>query len=150
MRRAVESDTPIAGVARTIQLVVGPVFLLSAVGGMLVVLTSRLARIMDRARSLDAKAMAAPPGQGASMKADALLLSRRARLINAAITLCTLTALTICAVVASLFLSAFLGFDAAGLIATLFVGAMALLFSGLLCFLREIFLGTASLRIGSK
>jgi len=47
-----------------------------------------------------------------------------------------------------MFLGAFLAFNAAIPVAVLFVGAMATFFVGLLFFLREIFIATASLRIG--
>ena len=57
-------------------------------------------------------------------------------------------ALLVCAVVAALFLGAFAGFDASIPVALLFIGAMVTFFCGLLSFLREIFLATASLRIG--
>ena len=68
-------------------------------------------------------------------------------LINVAITFCTITAILVCAVVATLFVAAFLRFDASVLIATLFVAGMSTFILGLLFFLREIFLATASLRI---
>jgi hypothetical protein len=42
-------------VAHAIQLAVAPVFLLSAIGAMLAVMTSRLGRIIDRARDLEAR-----------------------------------------------------------------------------------------------
>jgi hypothetical protein len=40
-------------VAHAIQLAVAPVFLLSAIGAILVVMTNRLSRIIDRARILE-------------------------------------------------------------------------------------------------
>ncbi len=42
----------ILDVAHSIQLAVAPVFLLSAVGVVLTVLTNRMTRIIDRARSV--------------------------------------------------------------------------------------------------
>ena len=45
----------ISGVAHAIQLAVAPVFLLTAVGALLGVITNRLARVIDRARILEAK-----------------------------------------------------------------------------------------------
>lgn len=40
-------------VAHAIQLAVAPVFLLSGIGAMLVVMTNRLGRIIDRARVIE-------------------------------------------------------------------------------------------------
>jgi hypothetical protein len=77
-------------------------------------------------------------------------LIHRARLIGPAITLCTATALLVCTVIAVLFLSAFLHFDASVAVALLFIAAMFAFFLGLLWFLREILVATSSLRIGSR
>jgi hypothetical protein len=76
--------------------------------------------------------------------------SRRAKLVSRAIPLCTTTALLICTVIAVLFLSAFVRFDTSIPVAVLFIAAMTTFFFGLLWFLREIFLATASLRFRTK
>lgn len=47
-----EPGDHLAEIARTIQLAVAPVFLLTALGTLLNVLTNRLARVVDRARFL--------------------------------------------------------------------------------------------------
>jgi hypothetical protein len=74
------------------------------------------------------------------MAADELrALARRARLISRSTTLCTTTALLVCAVIAVLFLGASLKLDAATSVALLFITAMAVFFLGLLMFLGEIF-----------
>jgi len=78
------------------------------------------------------------------------VLSRRAKLIGRAVTLCTTTALLVCTVIAVLFLSAFLRFDAPIPVALLFIAAMLCFFLGLLWFLREIYLATMNLRIGPR
>lgn len=142
-------DTAIVAVGRAIQLSVAPVFLLSGIGAMLAVMTNRLARVVDRARGVEARLESATPVERATAERDLAVMSRRARLINVAITLCTITALFVCGVVAALFVGAFLGFNAAIPVAVLFVGAMTTFFIGLLFFLREIFLATANLRIGA-
>lgn len=49
-----ESDT-ISAVAHVIQLSVAPVFLLAGIGSILNVLAHRLARVVDRARSIEAE-----------------------------------------------------------------------------------------------
>jgi Protein of unknown function (DUF2721) len=52
--------------------------------------------------------------------------------------------------VAPFFLGTFLGFDASVAVALLFVAAMTSFFFGLLWFLKEIFVATRNLRIGSR
>jgi hypothetical protein len=75
------------------------------------------------------------------------VLSRRARFINLAITLCTLCALMVCVVIMTLFVAVLMRVDASRLVAGLFIVAMLTLIGGLLAFLQEIFLATASVRI---
>jgi hypothetical protein len=137
-------------VAHAIQLAVAPVFLLSGIGAMLAVMTSRLGRVIDRARVLEARLENASPASQTTLRADLATLSKRAKLIGRSITLCTATALLVCTVIAILFLSAFLRFDASIPVALLFVAAMSAFFLGLLWFLREIYVATVSLRIGSR
>ena len=137
-------------VAHVIQLSVAPVFLLSGIGAMLAVMTSRLSRIIDRARVLETRLEEAGPDAAVALREDLATLSQRARLIGPAITLGTATALLVSMVIAVLFLSAFLHFDAGLVVAALFILAMVAFFLGLLWFLREIFVATRSLRIGSR
>ena len=144
----VQQSSGITAVAHAIQLAVAPVFLLSGIGAMLAVLTSRLSRIIDRARTLEERLAASPPDLAAQIHAQLSALARRAQLISRAITLCTITALLVCAVIATLFLGAFARFDTSVPVAMLFVAAMVTFFAGLLFFLREIFVATANLRIG--
>ncbi|HUP40554.1 MAG TPA: DUF2721 domain-containing protein [Vicinamibacterales bacterium] len=143
-------EMAISPIAHVIQLSVAPVFLLSGIGAILAVMTSRLGRIIDRARVLEERLEHAPSERAAAIEADLLTLTYRARLIGPAITLCTATALLVCTVIAVLFLSAFLQFDASVPVALLFVAAMLAFSIGLLWFLREIVVATSNLRIASR
>lgn len=143
-----QQDITFVAVAHAIQLAVAPVFLLSGVGAVLVVLTNRLGRVIDRGRTLENRLPASLPDAVGVIHAEMKLLSNRACLIGRAITLCTITALFVCAVIATLFLGAFARFNASVPVALLFVAAMLAFFCGLLVFLREIFIATAALRIG--
>ena len=145
-----DQDTAIATVGHAIQLSVAPVFLLSGIGAMLAVMTNRMARIVDRGRLHETHLLDAAPEEAVRLHDQLAVLSRRAKLINRAITLLTITALFVCAVVATLFIGVFLSFNVAIPVAMLFVAAMATFFVALLFFLREIFLATASLRIGPQ
>lgn len=131
-----------------IQLAVAPVFLLSGVSAMLAVLTNRLARIIDRGRNVEAGLPRAAPETGPAMRDELAVLARRARLINWAISLCTVCALLICAVIVALFLGPFLRLNLSAAVAWVFIAAMIALCSGLVSFLREIFVATRHLRIG--
>src|SRR5207253_1825331 len=108
----VQQSPGITAVAHAIQLAVAPVFLLSGIGAVLAVLTNRLSRIIDRGRTLEAQLATSPPDRAAKFQVELATLSRRAQLIGRAITLCTVTALLVCTVIATLFLGAFARFDA--------------------------------------
>lgn len=141
--------TDVSNISHAIQLAVAPVFLLTGIGALLGVMTNRLARVIDRARTLEARLVGAPPEDAPGIMSHLGILSRRAKYINLAITLCTMTALLVCTVIAILFLGAFISFDLTIPLSLLFIAAMCMLVLGLVLFLREIFLATASLRIGS-
>ena len=138
----------VGAVAHVIELAVAPVFLLTAIGTLLSVMTNRLARIIDRARVHEAKLETAEPMALAKLHEALATLSRRADLIGQAIFLCTATALLVCTVIAMLFLGDYLRYDISLPVAALFILAMLLLTIGLISFLREIFIAKASLHIG--
>ena len=139
----------IAAVAHVIQLAVAPVFLLSGISGMLVVMTNRLARVVDRARALEATLSIDTPTP-TPVHTELTTLARRAKLVSGAITLCTVTALLVSAVIATLFLGDFVRFDVSFVVALLFLASMAAFFAALILFLREILIATRTMRIGPQ
>jgi len=141
---------PIATIAHVIQLSVAPVFLLTGIAGLLNVLTGRLARVIDRARVIERDLLSGDASEEGAAHERLRTLAVRARWINIAISLCVASAIFVASVVAVLFASAFWGSDYRGLVAGLFVSAMAALIVGLVYFLREISLATSSLRIGRQ
>lgn len=145
-----QAGSPIADIARVIQLSVAPVFLISGIAALLSVLSGRLARLVDRARVLEALAHAQAEAVPEAVHDELDILSRRSKLIYRAITLGTSSALLICFVVASLFISALLEFPISKIVGGLFIAAMFALIATLLFFLREVFLATRTLRIGLK
>ena len=137
----------ISTVAHVIQLAVAPVFLLTGVGAILAVLINRLARVVDRFRTLERRLPDTEEVCLAPTKTEMLILTRRARLIHWAISLCTICALFVCVVIAALFIGSMIGVDLSATIALLFVAAMLTLIAGLLSFLREITLATGSIHV---
>jgi hypothetical protein len=136
-------------IAHLIQVALTPIFLISAIGVTLNVLTSRLARIVDRARVMEAQAGSlAHQSVGAELSRQLGVLAHRARWINAAITLITLSALFIALVVVMLFVNAFLRWDLSAFIACMFILSMLSLAAALLAFLIEVRIATITLRIG--
>ena len=135
-------------IARAIQLSVAPVFLLTAIGTTIAVLTNRLSRIVDRARILEERLVSTTVQGEAAMQAELAALSQRAKLINLAITLGTVCALLICLMIASMFIGVFLSLNLAIFVSLLFVTAMFFFIGALLAFLREIYTAVKTLRIG--
>jgi hypothetical protein len=142
-------EPAISSVAHAIQLAVAPAFLLTAIGAMLGVMTTRLARTIDRARLIE-DWVKGDPMLVAEHRAEVDVLRRRARLIGVTIGLGTFAALLIASVIGVLSLGAFVSFDASEVVALLFIVAMLSLIVALLLFLREIYVATASLRIGPR
>jgi hypothetical protein len=141
-------------IAHLIQVALTPIFLISAIGVTLNVLTSRLARVVDRARAMEDRlqgvdALAQPTtGEGRELHRQLQVLARRARYINAAVTLITISALFIAFVVVMLFVNAFLRWDLSAFIAIMFILSMLSLCASLLAFLIEVRIATNTLRIG--
>lgn len=138
----------ITDIAHSIQLAVAPVFLLSAVGTTLAVLTNRLARIVDRARNLEALLPAIAEALAGDIHGELSVLSRRARMIQRAIALSTLCALLICIVIVALFAGAALGRDLSQPIVILFIAGLFAFIGALLGLLLEIRAATTSLHFG--
>jgi di/tricarboxylate transporter len=142
-------ESGLTEIAHVIQLAVAPVFLLTGVAGLLSVLTSRLARIIDRSRVLEAVLVDQDENEHSSLVRELVVLGRRSRAVNLAIALVTLAALLVCAVIAALFLGVFFAFDASTEVGGIFITAMLALIVGLIAFLREIHLANLGLRISS-
>jgi hypothetical protein len=138
-------EIQLGDISHIIQLAIAPVFLLTGVGTNLLVLTNRLARIIDRSRVLEERLDTAAAAVQSECLAEIDILFRRAHLINRAITLSTSCALLICVVIAALFLGDALGLQLATFIAMLFVLAMLALIGSFFYLLREIFVATGSL-----
>ena len=131
---------PFSDIAHVIQLAIAPVFLLNAVGAIIGVLAARLARIVDRMRSLEEPGP--PPGvrHAPWVQAELLVLERRMRLIYVSIGLAVACALFVGLLIVVAFVDAFLKADLTRVVALLFVAAMASFICSLIVFLREIFL----------
>ena len=73
------SDVHVSGISHIIQLAVAPVFLLSGIGAMLAVMTGRIGRIVDRTRVLEPLLAESDGPQRTAIQAELSRLSRRAR-----------------------------------------------------------------------
>ena len=131
-------------VSHIIQLSIAPVFLLTGVGTKLSVLTSRLARIIDRARAVEGL-LDENQNDKDNLEAELDELYQRSYLINRAITLSTSCGLFVCLVIALLFMGDATGVALDKWIASLFVCGVLSLIGSFIYFMREIFVATRTL-----
>ena len=141
----------IEAIAEVIQLAVAPVFLLAGIAGLLGVFSTRLARIIDRARVIERRIpQAKNDEQRTLLRRETTVLWRRIALINWAIRLCISGALCVCLVIMTLFLGEFVAVNIAVVVAVLFVLAMVLIVAGLMFLLSEVSLSTRHMREGME
>jgi hypothetical protein len=122
----------------TLQLAVGPVILISGVGLILLSMTNRFGRIIDRSRILAEDLRRAPRAAHPKIVAQLRILSDRARLLRAGIALAALSVLLAAILIISLFLGALLQLGMAVLIVVLFVLCLLSLILSLLLFMSDI------------
>lgn len=142
--------TSINAVANIIQLAVAPVFLLAGVAGILNVMAARLARIVDRARSLELDVPKAGAVERERELKELVILDRRMTMAHWAIGLCTFAALLVCVVVMVLFVAVLSALQYAIPVALLFIGAMVSVTLGLLLFLAEVTIATRWVRVSDQ
>ena len=141
------SDQTIYDISHVIQLSVAPVFLLTAIGTILGVLSNRLARSVARARALNERLEDSPGNRLPAIRAEMGTLAQRRRMVNLAITFGTTAALLVCVSIATVFLGAVMRANVAVAVASLFILAMAAFVAALVCFLREVLLAVRSLHL---
>ena len=134
-------------ISSAVQLALAPVFLLTAIGGLLNVMVHRLSRVVDRARHLEGQIAGYPAERRRLAMGDLAVLAKRMSAANWAIALCTMSALLVCIVVALLFIEKLLGGRLQQVIAWLFVLSTLLLTGGLSLFLWEVQLALRSVRV---
>jgi len=115
-----------------LQLAVSPVILISAYGMLLLSMTNRLGRAIDRARQL--------VRDGASGKEEQVaIIARRAGWIRSAILFTCLALISVALLILVLFSAVLLHVNVAPAVTLLFIGSLVFLIIGLAYFLVDIF-----------
>jgi hypothetical protein len=138
----------VSEIAGVIQLSVAPVFLLAGVGAIVNAMSTRLGRVVDRARRIESELAGSDAVRAEPIHAELYTISVRARLISRAIALAVLCALLVTVLLIVAFVDAFIEANLSFVLATIFVAALAAFSGSLLVFLREILIASANLRIG--
>jgi hypothetical protein len=130
-----------------LQVAVGPVILISGVGLLLLSMTNRLGRVIDRSRLLAEALRKSTPESKPRITAQLKILSRRARLVLLAIILATLSMLLAAVLVIVLFLAAVFHIEMAVLVILVFAGCLLSLIASLVVFILDINVSLAALKL---
>lgn len=142
-----QSPPEVEALTRVIQAAIGPVVLISGVGLLLLTMTNRLGRIVDRARSLVRELPNANEFTRLRTQAQLQILAKRARLVRLAVTLASACVLLVGVLIAVLFTGALLHMELGTVAAALFVLCMATLVGSMAAFIREVHLSLHALEL---
>lgn len=117
---------------------IGPVILISGVGLLLLTMTNRLGRAIDRARQLKNELAIRTGHEREQTLAQVAVLYRRAKIIRLSITLAASSAALAALLIVTLFINGLLQSRLEFLVGLLFVACMASLFASLIAFICDI------------
>jgi multidrug efflux pump subunit AcrB len=121
--------------------------LISGVGLLLLTMTNRLGRAIDRARQLKAELSKRTEAEREQVQAQVAIIYRRAKMIRFSITLAALSALLAAALVATLFVTALLQWQNGWFASIIFIACMVSLIVSLVAFIRDINLSLHALKL---
>ncbi|PWH13304.1 MAG: DUF2721 domain-containing protein [Anaerolineae bacterium] len=121
-----------------LQTAVGPVILVSGVGLLLLTMTNRLGRVIDRGRSLAQEHRTNPNADQERILTQLMILNRRAALIRRAITLASLSVLLAAILVIVIFLTALFHWEVSIFLSGLFITCMLALIGSLIAFIQDL------------
>lgn len=130
-----------------LQGAVSPVILISGVGLLILSMTNRFGRVVDRSRQLNTALRTAPPSDRARLQSQLDIFFRRARLLRAAIAFAVLSVLLAAILVIALFLTAFLRVENVAVNAALFAACLISVIISLLAFLQDLNFSLLALRL---
>ena len=139
--------TPVSEIVPVLQTAIGPVILISGTGLLLLTMTNRLGRAIDRARILSRELPAQTDVARRRIQAQLDILWRRAKLIRLAIALAAGSALLAAVLIVLLFVAALLQLHSAVAIELLFILCVASLGGSLAVFIHDINQSLAALRL---
>src|ERR1700691_610329 len=140
------ADPRVTDITHVIQLAIAPVFLLTAVGTIIGVMSNRLGRAVDRIRLLEGRLREMSEDDAKETHRELNVLARRMRLIYISIGLAVICAILVSMLIAITFIDAFLAIDLSRIVGLLFIIAMFTFIGSLIIFLREIFVAVNNTR----
>jgi hypothetical protein len=130
-----------------LQEAVGPVILISGVGLLLLTMTNRLGRAIDRARQLKQELSIRTGAERDHALAQVSILYRRAKIIRVSIILAATSAALAALLIVTLFVTALLQSQQGWLIAFIFVACLGSLLASLAAFICDVNLSLRALKL---
>lgn len=130
-----------------LQLAIGPVIVISGVGLILLSMTNRFGRVIDRSRNLAEKMRNGVDVDAKSFKHQIDILMRRAYILRRAIALASISLVLAAFLVIALFLVVLMDIEAAKILILLFVLCMGCLIASLFYFIADINVSLAALKV---
>ncbi|MBI3737500.1 MAG: DUF2721 domain-containing protein [Chloroflexi bacterium] len=121
-----------------LQVAIGPVVLISGIGLLILSMTNRFGRVIDRGRSLTRELPEVPRQDQIRVNEQLRILSRRAEYLRRAITAAVISVLLAAVLIITLFVTAVFQFEDAWLIGVLFIAAMGSLIYSLIAFIQDL------------
>ncbi|MCF3651446.1 DUF2721 domain-containing protein [Synoicihabitans lomoniglobus] len=134
-----------------LQLAIGPVILISGVGLLMLTVTNRFGRVVDRSRVL-ARELAGnpPPPEADRIRAQLQVFDRRAAFLRASCMLLAVTILSAALLILMLFVASLAGFEQGIAIVLVFAVGQLALIGSVIMFIRDINLSLAALRLETQ
>jgi multidrug efflux pump subunit AcrB len=130
-----------------LQTAIGPVILISGLGLLLLTMTNRLAKTIDRSRALLDEYEDLSTSAKSKVDREIMVLWKRARYVRTSILLATTTCLGAATLIILLFLTSLLQINVPLIIELIFIFSMLCLISALIFFLLDVNLTLSALRI---
>lgn len=130
-----------------LQAAVGPAILISSVGLLLLSMTNRFARVVDRSRQLAEASRKSCDDERKRFDRQVTILLRRARLLKTAITFAVVSVLLAAMLVLALFAAAYFGADVIVAGGILFSACLLALIVSLCLFLRDLHVSLTALKL---
>lgn len=130
-----------------LQLAIGPVIVISGAGLVLLSMTNRFGRVIDRARILAESMHSGSDGDSHHIQSQLLILTRRARMLRLAIAFTSVSLLLAGFLVIVLFVLALMDLKTAYVIIVIFILCMGSLIAGLVVFIADVNVSLSALKL---
>jgi hypothetical protein len=140
-------STPLTELIPVLQTAIAPVILISGVGLLLLSLTNRFGRAVDRTRQLHHEMRKAAPADRPRLATQVEVIYRRARLIQLSIVMGAVSALFAAMLILALFFAALMKRESSVVISLIFICCLASLVMSLITFIMDIHLSLKALKL---